>query len=273
MRTNEDQATLVLIGGHEDKEGNREILSRFVELAGGHDAKITIMTSASKKPNKVGEEYRETFRQLDVNEVNVFHIGENGNADRPDVLAGLIAATGIFFVGGEPIRIVRAIKDSPIDKMLHERVQFGAVLAGTSAGALMMPEIVLMDGESQTNPSTDTIEASPGMGFLKGVLIDVHFAERGRCGRMLSAIAKFPNCVGFGIDENTALVVRGTRCEVLGSGSLFVFDPTAPTYENFTPPGCKDFALKGVQLHVLPSGCSYDLATRQPVKGERPANC
>jgi cyanophycinase len=126
----------------------------------------------------------------------------------------------------------------------------------------MMPDTVIMDGESRTNPSDDTIEPGPGMGFLNGVILDVHFAERGRCGRMLSALAKFPDCLGLGIDEDAAMIIEGDEFEVVGDGSVFIFDPGRPEFKNVTPPGNRNIALVGVTLHVLSAGCRFNLKQR-----------
>jgi cyanophycinase len=166
-------------------------------------------------------------------------------------------------VGGQPYRITAAIKDTAIDELLHERYESdGLVIAGTSARALMMPEVVIMDGESRTHPTTDTIKTGTGMGFLQGVVLDVHFAERGRSGRMLTAIAKFPDCLGLGIDEDAALVINGADCEIIGGGSVFIFDARTRDFVDFTATHRKDIALAGVRLHVLPSGSHFNLETR-----------
>jgi cyanophycinase len=220
------------------------------------------MTCASNKPKEKALEYEVTLTKLGAGRVQSIHTTHcNGQPDK--VLAALQRASGVFFVGGQPYRITDAIKDTPIADALYERVRTGMVLAGTSAGALMMPEVVITDGESRTHPTTDTISIGPGMGFLKGVVLDVHYAERGRSGRMLSAIEKFPDCLGLGLDEDAAIVVRGgSEFEVVGSGSVFVFDSRTRDYVDYTPPDRKDVALVGVRLHVLPSGSRFNLETR-----------
>lgn len=261
--SNEPKGTLVVIGGHEEKSGNPDILSRFVELSGGEEARLVVMTSASTKPERMGLEYEVLFTKLGARSAESVHSDEcRGNPRR--VLELLERATGVFFIGGQPYRILDAIKGTPIDDLLHKRYAEGLVLAGTSAGALMMPEVVITDGESKTHPTDNTIESAPGMGFLRGVVVDVHFAERGRCGRMLSALARFPDCLGLGIDEDAALVIHRGECEVLGGGSVFFFDPGGPDFRDFSPTDRPEIALAGVRLHVLPSGYHFNLSTRTP---------
>jgi cyanophycinase len=263
MKTEKTKGTLVVIGGHEDKSMDSEILCRFIELSGGGgDANIVIMTCASDKPEQKATEYEVTLTKLGPCRLKSIHSRDCRGNSIEDVLNCLRQATGVFFVGGQPYRITDAIKDTPVHKLLHERYQDGLVIAGTSAGALMMPEVVIMDGESRTHPTADTIKTGPGMGFLHGVVLDVHFAERGRAGRMLSAIAQFPDCLGLGIDEDAALVIHGPDCEIIGGGSVFIFDARTRDYVDYTPPDRKDIALVGVRLHVLPSGSRFNLETR-----------
>ena len=169
---------LVIIGGHEDKHAGKEILSRFVELSGGVDADIAVMTCASKKPSKAGDEYKKVFEDLGAKHVQVVHVADPSRAANSEILNPLMSATGVFFVGGEPIRILEAIRDTPVATILHQRHERGLVIAGTSAGALMMPDVVILNGDSATHPTERTIEAGRGMGFVSGLLLDVHYAER-----------------------------------------------------------------------------------------------
>src|SRR4051812_46207816 len=250
------RGTLIIVGGHEDKDGDKDILSRFVSLAGDADGKIVLMTTASQKPEAARREYVDLFAQLGTKAENISTCdGREGDLDH---IANCIDAVhGVFFVGGEPVRILHALRESVVAEALRERYKNGLIIAGTSAGALMMPEVVIMDGESRTHPTEDTIKPGPGMGLLRNLLLDVHFAERGRCGRMLSAIAKFPNCVGIGIDEDAALIYYKGCCDVIGTGSVFVFDPSSPDFQNLSHENDSDIALAGVKLHVLPSGFRF----------------
>jgi cyanophycinase len=253
---------LIPIGGHEEKRGSPKILERFIELCGGDSADVVVMTSASGKPTLSATEYEVAFTKLTAGRVRCLQSSDCQPNNCQYALATIREATGVFFVGGQPYRVTDALKDTPVHKLLQERYQDGLVLAGTSAGALMMPDIVIMDGASGTHPTYETTEIGPGMGFLPSVLLDVHYAERGRCGRMLSAIAKYPDRLGLGIDEDTALVIEGGDFEVVGGGSVFVFDARTRDYVDYTPPDSQDIALVGVRLHVLPSGSRFNLETR-----------
>ena len=253
---------LIVIGGHEDKQGDRDILERFIAMAGGRDANIVIMTLASTNPVTVGTEYEVLFTKIGVGAVRSIH-ADDCRTRPEEVIEHLRRATGVFFVGGQPYRITEVIRGTAIHQELAERRRQGMILAGTSAGALMMSEITIMDGKSRVDPSEDTIELGEGLGFLKGLVIDVHFAERGRCGRMLSAIAKAPECLGIGIDEDAAMIIRDETIEVVGRGSLFIFDPGADEFRDVTPPGNENISLINVRLHVLSPGCLYDLSKRR----------
>jgi cyanophycinase len=208
-----------------------------------------------------------SFRNLEPAENPVVHREDfQQPSGERDVLQSLGTATGVFFVGGEPVRIVRAIKGTAIDRQLHERLVDGLVVAGTSAGALMMPEVVIMDGESRTHPADTVVDPGPGMGFSPKVVLDVHFAERGRIGRMLTALAKFPDCLGIALDEDAALVIKRDACQVIGKGSVFFYDPSRPDFKKMSRPGAHSIALAGVRLHVLTSGLGFDLKRRVPLE-------
>jgi cyanophycinase len=249
------EGALLIIGGHENKEWHEEILSTFITLSGGNEANLLVMTTASQHPHKVGAKYTEVLGKLAGIEASISVCdGREGDLER--VASCVAQATGVFFVGGEPHRLLEALKGTVAEEVLCNRYREGIVIAGTSAGALMMGDVVFMDGKDRTNPSEDTMQPGPGMSLIPQVLLDVHFAERGRCGEMLSAIAKFPDHLGLGIDENTALIYQGGHCRVIGSGAVFLFDPSYPDFHDHTD-GTGDLALAGVRLHVLPKGFEF----------------
>ncbi|WP_442483041.1 cyanophycinase [Aeoliella sp. SH292] len=251
----DDRGTLVIVGGHENKEWHEEILSTFVSLSKGNEANLVVMTTASQKPDKVGAKYAEALQKLTGTDASIA-VCDGRDGDLEQVAKCIAQATGVFFVGGEPCRLLGALKGTVVEEVLHKSNSEGLVIAGTSAGALMMGDVVFMDGENRTNPSEDTMKPGPGMSLIRQVLLDVHFAERGRCGEMLCAIAKFPDHLGIGIDENTAVIYRGGCCRVIGSGAVFLFDPSHPDFHDHTN-GTDDLALVGVRLHVLPKGFEF----------------
>lgn len=257
---------LVIIGGAEDKEGDCKILREFVRRAGGLESQIVIMTVATDLYREVGEDYLRVFERLGVEKVSVVDTLHRDEASQERALAAIQAATGIFFTGGDQSRITDILKGTAIDHLLHERLTTGMVIGGTSAGAAMMPEKMIVDGETDTNPRLDTVRLEPGMGFLPDAIVDQHFAQRGRLARLVSAVVQQPKALGLGIDENTAVVIRDHEFEVVGEGAVTIIDMAGVTYSNLSQIlKDEDLALYGIQLHILPEGHRFDLNSRQPI--------
>lgn len=261
---------LVIIGGAEDKEGDCQILRDFVRRAGGTKAYIAIMTAATELPREVGENYIRVFERLGAENVRILDTETREDASSSTALEAINKATGIFFTGGDQARITNILKDTEIDVAIHKRFAEGIVIAGTSAGAAVMPDKMIVEGDSQTHPRIETVEMGPGLGFLPGVVIDQHFSQRGRLGRLISALILEPAVLGFGIDENTAMVVTDNQIEVIGEGAVTIVDESEATYNNMGEI-LKDesLAIFGAKLHILPHGFKFDLKTRQPIPGNR----
>jgi cyanophycinase len=244
-------------------------LREFVRCAGGTDAKIAVLTAATSEPREYGEDYIRVFERLGVREVTVLNTIHKDDGDDPKNLKILEEATAAFFTGGDQARIIEYIKGTKLDTLLHERHREGMVVGGTSAGAAMMPDLMIIEGDSQTNPRMDAVEMGPGMGFLPSVVIDQHFAQRGRLGRLISALLQQPANLGFGIDEDTAIIVDGDELKVVGRGAVTVVDESEATYNNLDEL-LKDEAMAvcGVKLHILPQGFRFNLKTRKPVSSD-----
>ncbi|MEH2176658.1 cyanophycinase [Nostoc sp.] len=257
---------LVIIGGAEDKEGDSVILRDFVRRAGGTKAYIVILTAATELPREVGENYIRVFERLGAETVRIIDTETREDASSSTALEAIKKATGVFFTGGDQARITSILKDTEIDTAIHQRFSEGVVIAGTSAGAAVMPDKMIVEGDSQTHPRIETVEMGPGMGFLPGVVIDQHFSQRGRLGRLISALILEPAVLGFGIDENTAMVVTDNQIEVIGEGAVTIVDESEATYNNMGEI-LKDesLAICGAKLHILPHGFKFDLKTRQPI--------
>ncbi len=266
MALSETQGQLVIIGGAEDKDGDCIILREFVRRAGGVKARIVVMTVATELPREVGEDYLKVFERLGVEDVRIVDTVTREDASSSTYLEAIEKSTGVFFTGGDQARITSILKDTEIDKLLHKRFSEGITIGGTSAGAAMMPDVMIVEGDSETNPRLEIVDMDRGMAFLPGVVIDQHFAERGRLGRLLSAVAQQPVVLGFGIDENTAIVVNNNELEVIGEGAVTVIDVSAITHTNLDQIlKDEDLALCGVKLHILPHGYRFNLSSRQPI--------
>lgn len=257
---------LMIIGGAEDKEGDCIILREFVRRAGGIQARIVVMTVATGLPGEVGEQYISVFERLGAETVQVVDTPRREDGNDQQAIERINEATGVFFTGGNQARITELLKDTEVHETLKRRLANGLIIAGTSAGAAMMPDMMIAEGESETNPRVEVVRMEEGMGFFPHVAIDQHFAQRGRLGRLVAAIAQQPVVLGFGIDENTAIAVNGSIVEVIGAGAITVIDAEDMTHSNIHGV-LKDepLALCGARIHILPHGYRFDLEKREPI--------
>ena len=257
---------LVIIGGAEDREEDCEVLREFVRLSGGAGARLVIISVASEAPREVAGIYETTFRRLGVREVRALDVGTRAAANDGEAVAAIGAASGVFFTGGNQLRITRLVGGTRLDTALHRGREAGLVVAGTSAGAAMMSSVMIVGSAPTLTLRAGMVELGAGLGFLPGVLIDQHFEQRGRLRRLLAAIAQYPHELGVGIDEDTGLVVEGHTFEVFGSGSVTVVDAGGMTHTNLAEVERHDLlAICGVRIHVLPAGYRFDLQNRAPV--------
>jgi cyanophycinase len=266
MSTEHTRGPLIIIGGAEDREGNCVVLREFVRAAGGVKAHIAVMTAATSMPEEVGEDYIHIFKRLGAEFVEVVDTRNRDDAEKESNIRIIQQATGIFFTGGDQSKIVDFIRGTSLDQAIHQRHEAGVLIGGTSAGAAMMPDEMIVGGASVSNPSVDAVSMGPGMGFLPGIVVDQHFAQRGRLGRLLAALVLQPAVLGLGIDEDTGIIVKGDEFEVVGSGAVTVVDETETTHNNLDGL-LKDepIALCNVKLHILPHGYRFNLKTHLPI--------
>jgi len=261
------RGTLIIIGGHEAKEGKREILKEVARRVQG--GRLVIATVASHKPEGYFENYQQGFDGLGVGELAELYVEERPEAMREDKLRLFDGATGVFFSGGDQLRITSQIGDTPLEARIREIYEAGGVIAGTSAGASVMCETMLVKGTSEESYRIGDLRMAPGLGLIRGVIIDQHFAERGRMGRLLGAVAQNPRVLGIGIDEDTAIVVEGGHLSVIGSGAVYVADGAGITHSNIAEARTDEpLSLCDVRLHVLSAGDAFDLEGRRPVPAQ-----
>ncbi|WP_029688909.1 cyanophycinase [Thermoanaerobacter sp. A7A] len=251
---------LVIIGGAEDKENKCEILQEVVGLAGGRESRIVVMTTATEKPVEVGNMYISIFKKLGANDVKVVNINSREDKEINYARNVLEDCSCVFFTGGDQLRITSILGGSGIDKLLKQLHKEGTLIVGTSAGASVMSQTMIVEGNDEDSPRKCTIKMAPGLGLLKDVIIDQHFAQRGRIGRLLAAIAQNPNNLGIGIDEDTAIVVEENEFRVIGSNAVTVVEGRKLKHSNVSESSPNEIlALTNVILHILPSGYGYDL--------------
>ena len=261
---------LLIIGGNEDKSGECKVLRKFVEMAGGKDGRIVVITTATGLPQAVGAEYKDLFESLGAGEVNTLAIANRQAANQSRQAEILKEACGIFFTGGDQLRLTSILGGSAVDAAIRAAFQEGAIIAGTSAGAAVMSETMIIGGISNDTPTKSSISMAHGMGFVSEVVIDQHFAQRGRISRLLAAVAQNPHIMGVGIDEDTALLVGGNRrCEVLGTQTVTILDGKNIVHSNVSDSAMSEpLAITNVLLHILPAGFGFDLNNRQPIELE-----
>jgi cyanophycinase len=260
------EGTVIVIGGAEDKVRDRVILSRFVALAGGADATIAVISTASSLGLEAGERYRQVFTELGAPRVRPLHAMTRPQANDEAAVATVRDATGIFMTGGNQLRLASTIGGTRLADAILERFRLGAVVAGTSAGASAMSSHMIAFGASGATPKQRMAQIAAGLGVLPGVIIDQHFQQRNRLGRLLSLIAQNPSLLGLGIDEDTAGIVGPDHIlEVVGRGSVTIIDGAASETDAWEVGGHRPIMITNVVLHSLPAGYRFDLRRRHRV--------
>jgi cyanophycinase len=259
---------LLIIGGNEDKQGECVILRKFIAMAGGCQARIVVVTTATESPREVGAEYQALFAAFGAASTQVLYIANRELANDPVRITEIESCSGIFFTGGDQLRLTSLLGGSGIDAAIRRAYRRGTVIAGTSAGASAMSDTMIVEGASSDTPTKDMLSMAHGMGLLAEVVIDQHFAQRGRINRLMAAVAQNPHILGVGIDEDTALVVSpDSTFEIIGSQTVTVVDGKDIIYSNISESEPFDpLALTNVIVHILSSGFSFDLKQRIPLK-------
>ncbi|MFV2032749.1 MAG: cyanophycinase [Gammaproteobacteria bacterium] len=261
---------VIPIGGAEERTGSPMVLKRFVRLCGGRKARIVIIPTASNLPG-TGDKYIEIFSKIGVSEAVSLPIDERVEADRQDYLDQLEQATGIFITGGNQLRLSTILGGTEVAKKIRRLNARGVHIAGTSAGAAIMPEHMIAGGSTGSVPSGDGVNLAPGLGLTNALLIDQHFSERHRLGRLLTAISYNPFMLGIGLDENTAIFIDPEHSfEVVGSGAVTVIDPIHLSYSSMSKASKKEaLSMLDLKLHILSKGCTFDIEERKPYPPEK----
>jgi cyanophycinase len=259
---------VIVIGGAEDKVGERAILSRFVALAGGTDARIAVISSASSLGPLAGQMYRKVFTELGADEVHTIHAVTRAQANDDHGARVVRDSTGVFLTGGNQLRLSSTIGGTNLAQAILERHRHGSVIAGTSAGASAMSSHMVAFGASGSSPKQRMVQMAAGLGLLPSVIIDQHFQQRNRLGRLLAIIAQNPSLLGLGIDEDTAGVVGPDHVmEVIGRRSVTIIDGAGSDTDAWEVRAHKPLMISNVVLHSLPAGYRFDLNRRVRVAG------
>lgn len=261
---------LIIIGGAEDKEGDKEILKKVCNSINKSNDLILIATIATEYPEEALNKYKKIFKNLGVKNIRGLNIKDRKDSEKEENINLIKCADLIFFTGGDQLRITSLIGGTSIYRELKLAIEKGCTIVGTSAGASVMSDVMVVEGEDEESPRKCTLKMAQGLGFVKSIMIDQHFAQRGRIGRLLSGIAQNPEVLGVGIDEDTALIVKDDgRAEVLGSGAIYFLDASNITYSNVSEQNYNEIlSMFNIKLHVLKEGDKFNLLNKQPFEEE-----
>ncbi|NOX69672.1 MAG: cyanophycinase [Gammaproteobacteria bacterium] len=261
---NTERGYIIPIGGAEEKLHNPEILDRFVEICGGKEARISIIPTASELED-TGRNYEKLFRKLGIKHARVLQMITREDCHAQEFLDYIENSDGVFMTGGNQLRLSTTLGGTPIAQKIRRRNAAGMHVAGTSAGAAFMPEHMIAGGDEGSTPSPGMVTMAPGLGLTNNFIIDQHFRQRDRLGRLLTALAYNPFAIGIGLDEDTAAFIRpGDDLEVVGSGGITVIDPTHLVHSSMDRARRGDpVSLIGVKLHILVAGGRFEIAPRE----------
>ncbi len=260
----QNRGYIIPIGGAEEKLHNPAILDRFVEICGGKTARIAIIPTASELED-TGRNYEKLFRKLGIQHARVLPIITREDCQSSENLEYLEKADGVFMTGGNQLRLSTTLGGTPVAQLIRRRNAAGMHVAGTSAGAAFMPEHMIAGGYEGSTPRPDMVTLAPGLGLTNSFIIDQHFRQRDRIGRLLTALAYNPFAVGIGLDEDTAAFIRpGDDLEVVGSGGITILDPSDISYSSMDKARRGEpVSLIGVRLHILIAGGRFEIVPRE----------
>ena len=272
---------LIAVGGNEDKgtypnpKSKRKyyldffelgILKRFLQEIPVKNPRIEVITTASMIPEEVGERYLSAFGILGAENVNLMHVKTEEDAHLPEYIKRIKEADGVMFSGGDQSRITRMFHGTEItDILMHRYHNEDFIIAGTSAGAMAMSQVMIIGGSAPESLLKGAVKIGHGLGFIDEVIIDTHFVTRGRFGRLMEAVVTHPKTVGIGLGEDTGvLITEGHMIETIGSNLVVIADSHEVKYTNVSDvdPG-RPVAISNLIMHVLAKGNVYNIETRE----------
>jgi cyanophycinase len=262
--TDRKRGFIVPIGGAEDKEGQSNILRKFLDVSGGEGARIVIIPTASTMED-TGRKYEKLFKKLGADEAKALPFQTRDDANKKEWLDYIDKANGIFITGGNQLRLTTILGGTLVARAIRRANAHGVTVGGTSAGAAILSEHMIAFGAEGHTPHAGAVTLVPGFGLSNRIMIDQHFRQRDRLGRLLTALAYNPFAVGVGLDEDTAAFIDSERkLTVVGAGALTIVDASELTHSSIAEakegrPVC----MTNVRLHVLIEGGTFDLETRR----------
>lgn len=258
---------LIIIGGAEDKQGKTEILDQARQMLGEDDL-LTVLTTATESPQEAGKTYQTVFEKIGIKKIEILNINTRDDANNSGMCQVIQHSKCIFFTGGDQLRITSILGGTRAAVELRNLYQNGGIIMGTSAGASVMSSTMVVQGNDNEPARKCTLKMAPGLGLLTGVIIDQHFDQRGRFGRLLCGVAENPDVLGIGIDEDTAIkVFPDLHFEVIGSNAVTIIDGSTIGSSNVSELKPNEIlSINGVTVHTLPGGYGYDMASRKVLR-------
>lgn len=262
------QTNLIIIGGAEDKDGEKSILKEVCNKIDKDKAQFVIATVATELPQETAKEYKDIFEKLGIKNIGILDIKERGEAYSPNNIKLMEKASLVFFTGGDQLKITSLLGGTPLYDTIKSRFNENCVFVGTSAGASVMSDVMIVEGIDEESPRKCTLKMSSGLGLIDGVIIDQHFDQRGRIGRLLTGIAQNPQSLGIGIDEDTAIMInKNKEFQVIGSGAVYVIDGSGITHTNVSEQHPDEtLSIFNIKMHVLKNEDKFNLNNREPFK-------
>lgn len=266
MESNKHRGIIMPIGGAENKKSNPVILKRFIECCGGKDANIIIIPTASSLDD-TGPSYQDLFKELGAANTTVVNPKKRADSKRVSNIDLIKQADGVFMTGGDQMKLATIINGTLLSEAIRDCNLQGLVVAGTSAGASYMSEHMIAGGKTGLTPSSDKAKLATGLGIVDYIIIDQHFRQRNRLGRLITATSFNTYSMGMGLDEDTAAIIdENSMLEVIGSGWVTIVDPSKIDMSMIdSKQKCQALSIADIQLHMLTSGSKYDLIQRQAI--------
>ena len=264
----ESRGWIVPIGGAENKENDRHILERFIRVSGGTNANIVVIPTASRM-HETGPRYEKLFKELGAAEVTSMDFDTRRDCQESGRLRRIEEATGIFFTGGNQLRLTTLLGGTPVAKLIRARNAHGVTVGGTSAGASILSEHMIAYGDEGSSVVSGSVRLAPGLGLTNRFIIDQHFRQRDRLGRLITALAYNPFAIGIGLDEDTAAFIGPDETiEVEGSGGMTIVDASEVSYSSIGDVGeGQPVSVLGLRVHILVAGTTFNLHTRLAAAG------
>ncbi len=256
---------LIAIGGNEDKAGELIVLKRVVLETGKKDYNVGIITTASEDPEQRGKDYHRVFSALGASRIDICNMKERSQANDPKTAAKIADLDLIYFTGGDQLRLTTILGGTKVLDAIQARLEKGALIAGTSAGAAVFSDTMIYEGKSEEGLFKGSVLSTPGFGFVGNIIFDTHFMARGRIGRLIQIVTSNPTCIGVGIGEDCGVVLKGDGiAEIVGTGQVIIVDGSGIGYSNIMniQPG-EPIAVENVRIHSLVDGYGYDFKTRR----------